>query len=189
VTEKETIYGHTNIPRNLLCDLLKQHSVKFGEFTLRSGKKSDFYVDCRPVILSHYGHDLVSRVLSGYLDPYNCTHIAVLGMGASHMASAVCANSPLSVIHVRDARKDHGTRKLVELPHDFTAGSVVAVVDDVLTTGSSVEKCVTALMAEHSIVPVVCMVLVDRQEGGAEYIASTMKIPVRSVFRRTDFSA
>jgi len=174
--------------RLALLDELKKHSVKFGDFTLRSGKKSDFYVDCRPVVLTPYGLQFAGAVI-GYnvWQKFGTLDTCGTGVGGSYLSAASALSVGGYIIHVRDSKKEHGTKKKVELPANFNDIIEVVVVDDVLTTGSSLAVCLDALK-EANIKAAGCLVLVDREEGGKETIEDTYKIPVKSVFVKSDFN-
>jgi len=168
--------------------LLEKYSVKFGEFTLRSGKKSDFYIDCRPVILSPEGHMDVGFIFASKCwAEFEAAQFVATGVGGSYIASAAALVAQGHIIHVRDSKKEHGTKRKVELPAGFSKGTTnMVVVDDVLTTGSSLAVCLDGL-ADIGLKAAGCLVLVDRQEGGKETIENKYGIPVKSIFRKSEF--
>jgi orotate phosphoribosyltransferase len=173
--------------KELLKKYLEKHSIKHGEFTLRSGKKSNFYVDCRPVILSHIGHVLMSHVIEPHLNNLKCKYIAATGVGGVHIASALCIKSKeFDVLHVRSEKKAHGTMNKIEKPIYFVDTGNIVIVDDVLTTGSSINLCMDSILSEK-LNPVGVVILVDREEGGKEAIENSYNIPVVSVFKKSDF--
>lgn len=164
-----------------LLDLIKKHGVKHGDFTLSSGKHSNLYIDLRPVLLSMEGHVLSAIVLIKELEKLNCTHVACNGVGSTHMAAALCSKYSLSAIQVRDSAKKHGTKSIIELPYDINENSKVVLIDDVLTTGISFCRCINVLGASK-INPLACVVLVDREDGGVEFIDELYGIKVISIF-------
>ena len=180
--------------RSSLRELLLKKSVMRGDFTLASGAKSDLYVDCRLTTLDAQGGVLVGEVLLPVLrDAEKQLGVKVAGIGgltmgadpvalsiavASHRADAA---NPVHAFSVRKAAKDHGRKKLVE--GNFKAGDVVAVVDDVITTGGSTLKAIDQIEAEGGRVAL-AIVLLDREEGGRANIEAR-GVPVFSAFTRT----
>jgi orotate phosphoribosyltransferase len=159
-----------------LLQLLRRKSVRFGDFTLASGAKSDFYVDCRVTtmdavgarLIGELGWDLIRRVATER--GVTVEAVGGLTMGADPVALAVAiasgregAGGPLHAFAVRKAAKSHGLGRLVE--GNFAAGQTVVVVDDVITTGGSTLQAIDAIEKEGGKVAFV-MALVDREEGG-----------------------
>lgn len=178
----------------LLRGLLLKKSVMRGDFTLASGAKSDLYVDCRLTTLDAEGACLVGRVMHALLcEAEKATGVKVQGiggltMGADPVALAAAMYSHLSgegvavsAYSVRKAAKDHGRKKLVE--GNFKEGDVVAVVDDVITTGGSTIKAIEQVEAEGGKVAFV-LVLLDREEGGKANIEAR-GVKVFSAFTRS----
>lgn len=185
----------TAAEREELRSILKSKSVKTGDFTLASGKKSDLYVDCRVTTLDARGAVLAGRVLHGLLKAEAQKRglaISALGgltMGADPIALAVAMASsmagdapPVQAFVVRKQAKEHGRGKCIE--GNFTAGSTVVVVDDVITTGDSTLKAIEAIEAEGGQVAF-ALILVDRQEGGRENIEGR-GYPVVAAFTRKE---
>lgn len=181
--------------REELKALLKLKSVRTGDFTLASGKKSDLYVDCRVTTLDARGAVLVGRVLHDLLQSQvkkGGLSIAALGgltMGADPISLSVAMASslagvvpPVQAFVVRKEPKGHGRGKRIE--GNFAAGDTVVVVDDVITTGDSTLKAIEAIEAEGGKVAF-ALILVDRQEGGRENIESK-GYPVVAAFNRAD---
>lgn len=163
--------------RARLIGLLKRDSLRTGEFTLASGRTSHYYVDGRKVTLSAEG---AATIAAGVLDVLAAEHPEVtavggLTMGADPIVGATLALAPsrsrnnLRGFLVRKEAKGHGTGRLVEGP--LEPGQVVAIVDDVATTGGSSILAVEAVEAMGATVACVIVVL-DRLEGAAEAFAS-----------------
>jgi orotate phosphoribosyltransferase len=113
--------------------------------------------------------------------------IGGLTLGADPIAAAVSYTAflnkkPVNAFVVRKEQKDHGLKKLVE--GDVQAGSRVAIVDDVITTGGSTIKAITAARAEGLEVAQV-IVLVDREEGGKEEIEKYISA-VKPLYTKTE---
>ena len=161
-----------------LLSTLRSKSVFHGDFTLSSGAKSKFYIDCRLTTLDASAAWLVGQLVHRAIRTeekkrglkINC--IGGLTMGADPIAVAtgmVSANegSPLQVFVVRKAPKGHGQTKLIE--GNFKSGDTVVIVDDVVTKGDSTLTAINAVEKEGGKVAFV-VVLVDRQEGGKKAI-------------------
>jgi orotate phosphoribosyltransferase len=157
--------------RERLIELLQRDSLKRGTFTLASGRTSHYYVDGRKVTLSAAGAALIGagvlERLAGYPD---VQAVGGLTMGADPIVGATLALAGLAGrtdirgFLVRKEAKTHGTGRLVEGP--LEAGTTVAIVDDVATTGGSSFQAVDAVQAMGCRVAVVIVVL-DRLEGAA----------------------
>lgn len=173
--------------------LLLKKSVMRGNFTLASGARSDLYVDCRLTTLDAAGACLVGQVLHALLRQAEAeTGVEVkavggLTMGADPVALATAMFSSLAgdetsvhAFSVRKAAKDHGRKKLVE--GNFKEGDVVAVVDDVITTGGSTLKAIEQIEGEGGKVAF-ALVLLDREEGGRANIEAR-GVKVFSAFTR-----
>ncbi len=159
-----------------LTALLAEKSVLFGEFTLASGRRSDFYIDARLSTMSPEGLRLIGEAGRAALEDagWNVDSIGGLTMGADPIACAIAYASaesarPLRAFSVRKEPKVHGTGRRVEGP--FRKGDVVAVIEDVVTTGSSALSAIEVIEQEGGIVAGV-LALLDREEGGREKIES-----------------
>jgi len=180
--------------RPALRDLLLKKSVMRGDFTLASGAKSDLYVDCRLTTLDAQGGVLVGQVLLPVLRQaekdlgVKIAGVGGLTMGADPVALSIAIAShqtdpanPVHAFSVRKEAKQHGRKKLVE--GNFKAGDVVAVVDDVITTGGSTLKAIDQIEAEGGRVAL-ALVLLDREEGGRANIEAR-GVKVYSAFTRS----
>ena len=174
-----------------LLALLKQKSVFHGEFTLASGAKSSYYIDCRLTTFDPLGATLVGQLMHEMVSKeaerrgVQIDAVGGLTMGADPVALATAMaslNSPLQCFAVRKAPKAHGQTKLVE--GNFRKGDTVVVIDDVVTRGESTITAINAVVNEGGKVAFVA-VLVDRQEGGRDKIEA-MGYRVVSLFKRDD---
>lgn len=158
-----------------LIELLREKSVRFGTFTLASGKTSDFYVDARQTTLHARGSLLVAEAVLAQLDD-DVVAVGGLTMGADPIACAVATLStlrgrPIHAFLIRKEAKSHGTGKRVEGLANVPQGSRVAIVEDTTTTGGSLLQAVDAA-AEAGLDVAQCITVVDRCEGAAERIAA-----------------
>jgi len=181
--------------KGALLNLLQTRSVFHGDFTLSSGARSNYYIDCRLTTLDPGGAWLVGQLMHFLIRKeqtarkVNITAVGGLTMGADPVALAVGMYShwtkdasPLQVFSVRKSPKAHGQAKLIE--GNFRKGDTVAVVDDVVTRGESTIAAINAIEKEGGRV-VFAAVLVDRQEGGREKIEA-LGHPVVALFTRSE---
>ena len=186
---------NTDEARAALLALLQRKSVFHGDFTLASGAKSNYYIDCRLTTFDPAGAWLVGQLMHSLIRKEQAARtvpVAAVGgltMGADPVALAVGMYShfakdatPLQVFSVRKAPKAHGQTKLVE--GNFKKGDSVVVIDDVVTRGESTITAINAIRNEGGTVAFVA-VLVDRQEGGREKIEA-MGHRVLALFTKSD---
>ena len=152
--------------------LHQKEVIKFGNFTLASGKSSSYYVDLR--LVPSYPHEF--RMMIKYLENQitkdigleNFESIVSVPTGGLVIASALAIETVKPLIYVRSKPKDYGTSKSVEGKiHD---GMKVVMIDDVATTGGSVVNAIKSLTEVN--VPVKdAYVIVDRMEGADKALA------------------
>lgn len=146
--------------------LLKETgAVKFGEFTLSSGIKSNFYVDCRKVTLHPHGAKLIGKIILDKIKDLEVDAIGGLTLGADPITSAVVTLGNIPGFIVRKKTKEHGTQQKIE--GIIEPGWNVVIVEDVATTGASALQAIEAVEEIGANVVKVISV-VDREEGAAE---------------------
>ena len=153
--------------RTTLLNLLKENAYKKGEFTLSSGEKSEHYVNCKPVTLSCEGNALLSHLMIKHVES-DAAAVGGLTLGADPLVCGVAQKAYYSGKHidaliVRRNPKGHGTKEVIE-GHKPPKGSVVTVLEDVTTTGSSAIKAVNVLRDAGYVVNRV-VTIVDRMES------------------------
>ena len=160
--------------RTALIALLAQRSVKRGQFTLASGKTSEYYIDARLTTMSPEGLSLIGPLGLSTLESagWQVDSVGGLTLGAdpiSYAMSYASASSsrPVRAFTVRKEIKAHGAGKRIEGP--FKEGDHVAVIEDVITTGGSALQAIEAIRNAKGIVSGV-LALVDREEGGRDAI-------------------
>lgn len=186
--------------KKALAKLLLAKSYKEGDFTLASGRKSDWYFDCRITALSAEGSWLIGNLFLS-LFRENCPDIkgvAGMTMGADPLVSAIAfasfqnaaASDPfvLDGLLVRKEAKGHGTNQFVEGLANFRPGDKVAIVDDVITTGGSILKAWRRVL-DAGLKPACMAAIIDREEGGTKTIAETCGMPLVSLFTRRSLLA
>ncbi len=174
--------------RPQLIQLFHERALKFGDFTLASGKKSTYYLDGKQISLHSAGLRLVSEGLLDLLEGVDYAAIGGMSIGADPivggvLTAAAARGRRLDGFLVRKEPKGHGTKKYIEGPVE--PGAKVVVIDDVVTTGgSSLEACDRI---EEFGCEVVCVVgIVDRKEGGAANFAAR-GLNFRSLLTIEDF--
>lgn len=175
--------------RARLRDLLRERAFRFGKFVLTSGKESNYYFDGKQVTLHPEGAYLLARLIIDKIKDDNVQAVGGPTIGADPIVGSLAALAYLEGLNiklfiVRKATKEHGLKKLIEGP-PLTPGERVAIVEDVMTTGSSIMKAIDAVReAGGQVVKVIP--LVDRLEGGTEKIQA-LGIAVDPVFTIRDF--
>lgn len=172
-----------------LARLLLQKSYREGDFVLSSGRRSDYYFDCRVTALHPEGSWLIGTLFNRMLANVDIKGVGGMTLGADPLVSSTTVISyemgrPLAGLLVRKEAKGHGTSQYVEGLGNFAQGDPVAMLEDVVTTGGSLLKaCARVKEAGLSIVAV-CTIL-DRQEGGSE-ILKEAGYELHSLFTREE---
>ncbi len=153
----------------LASELHRIGVLRFGDFVLKDGRHSPFYVDLR-VLIAH--PDVLRRVASAMLErtatvAYDC--IAGIPYAGLPLAVAMSLESGRPLVYPRKEAKSYGTKKLVE--GVFQAGDRALVVDDVITTGGAKLEAIAPLREVGLLVSDV-VVVVDREQSGAESLAA-----------------
>jgi orotate phosphoribosyltransferase len=164
--------------------------IKFGDFTLASGKKSDFYFDGRLVTLDPEGADLTGRIMYEEGKKLGASAVSGISAGADPLISTVghiayLENNRLKMSYVRKQAKEHGTKKEIEGP-PLSPGDNVIIVEDVVTTGGSCLRAAEVVRNTYGSKIAAIIVLLDREEGGREAVEAA-GYKLISIFRRSDF--
>jgi orotate phosphoribosyltransferase len=147
--------------------LYKNNIIRFGNFTLASGKNSSYYVDLR--LIPSYPHQFRKMIKNLQnlivektgLDDFDC--LASVPTGGLVVTSALAIEIVKPLIYVRSKPKEHGTTKSIE--GKISAGMKVMMVDDVMTTGTSVLNGINQLKEAELLVSDL-YVIINRLEGG-----------------------
>lgn len=172
-----------------LAKIIIERSFKYSEdppFTLASGKKSNYYFNCKPTTLDPEGMNLIGEIIFDLLKNDDVTAAGGLTLGADPIANAVSVISfqkgkPIKSFIVRKDVKEHGTKSAVE--GNVSAGEKVIIIDDVITSGASTITAIEQAEKAGLIVDKV-VALIDREEGGRENILRYIK-DIDAVFTRT----
>jgi orotate phosphoribosyltransferase len=188
------VNGMTNA-RNQLLHLLATNSFRLGEFTLSSGIKSDYYIDCRTTTLHALGAELTGRVFLDLFRQQGWQPQALGGltMGADPIVVAAAvisaqAGTPIHGFLVRKSEKAHGMGRRIEGFQE--KGASVVIVDDVCTTGSSTIQAIEAAREfGFDVIGAAC--LVEREEAGGRPATEKAAAPARfiSVFTSSEVKA
>ena len=176
-----------NEKKDSLKKLLLKKAVKFGDFTLVSGQKSNYYINCKMATLDGEGLHLIADLMLDKLEGKSCDAVGGLTLGADPIVGAMIAladmrNRKLGGFIVRKEAKGHGTQNQIEGP--LPTGLKVAIIEDVSTTGASAGKAIEAVSALGCEI-VKVLVVVDRRAGASEKFES-MNIPFDPIFRKEE---
>jgi orotate phosphoribosyltransferase len=163
---------------------LREAAYLEGDFVLRSGKRSAYYLDkyrfeTRPDLLAPLGERIASAVAE--FEP-EAVRLAGPELGAVALATASSLASGLPFLIVRKAAKDYGTSKRLEGVYD--EGDCVCLVEDVVTSGGALLEAVEALR-EAGLTVRTAICVVDREEGGADALARHA-VRLRPIFRASE---
>jgi orotate phosphoribosyltransferase len=174
--------------RKRLAALLMRLSYIEGEVTLTSGRKSDYYFDCKQTALHPEGGYLIGELFLEMLRGSDVSGVGGMTLGADPLVSAVSIVSflkdcPLPAFIIRKKSKGHGTDQYLEGMKNFTPGARVALLEDVVTTGGTLVTAAQRVRDAGFAIAAVLAVL-DREEGGKERLAEA-GLPLRSIFTRS----
>lgn len=173
-----------------LAHLIIERSFQYRDdppFTLASGRRSNFYFNCKPTTLDPKGMNLIGHAIFDMLADTDVTAAGGLTLGADPIANALALISyqrgkPIKSFIVRKDVKGHGTKSAIE--GNVAKGEKVVIIDDVITTGGSTITAIERAREAGLVVDRV-ITLIDREEGGRENIEVHAR-PVESVFTRTE---
>lgn len=161
--------------RSRLAELVKEHALRFGDFTLASGQKSTYFIDGKLVTLQAEGAYCLARCILDMIEGVEVDAVGGMSIGADPIAGAVVAlagarKQPLIAFLVRKEQKDHGTRKQVEGP--LAEEARVVMLEDVVTTGGSTLQAIEAVEREKQAKVIKVIAMVDRLQGARENLAA-----------------
>lgn len=159
----------------MIEELIQKGCIKYGTFKLKSNEISKYYFDMKniisyPSLLKKIGDEIFKKI------DKHCDLLCGVPLGGLPVCSYVSTQYDIPMIMVRDQVKEYGTNKQIE--GNFSKRNNCIIIEDVITTGGSVNKIIDILKDKVNIVGVI--VIMDRQEG---YNCS---VPVKSVITKTD---
>jgi len=176
------------ICRARLAALLYEKSYMEGDFTLSSGRKSDYYFDCRQSSLNPGGAWLIGTIFLHMLQGTNAKAVAGMTLGADPLVTATSLlayhhDLYLPALIVRKQAKEHGAGRQIEGLANVSPGDGVVVLEDVVSTGGSVLKACKAV--EEAGLKVLCVFcILDREEPGGAQAFAEAGYELRSIFTR-----
>jgi orotate phosphoribosyltransferase len=172
------------VERDELGAALREHAYLEGDFVLRSGRRSRYYLDkyrfeTRPDLLGPLG-ELIAQAVREF-EP-EASRLAGPELGAVALATAASLSSGLPFLIVRKEAKEYGTANRLEGVAE--GGELVCLVEDVVTSGGAAVEAIEALReAGLRVRTAVCVV--DREEGGADELARA-GVRLRPLFRASE---
>lgn len=171
----------TTMNRNRIAELIAETSVLHGDFTLRSGRKSTYYLDkylfsTQPEILSGLGALFAQRI------PAETDRLAGAELGGIPLVSSASIATGKPCLFIRNSKKEYGTAK--QLEGRLEAGDKVVLLEDVATTGGQALEA-AEIIRECGGEVLKVIATIDREEGARENFESA-GIPFESIFTRTD---
>lgn len=167
-----------------LGSLIVERALLEGDFVLRSGRRSTWYLDkyrfeTDPELLRPLGERLAEAVAAYEPD---AVRLAGPALGGVALAASTAMASGLPFMIVRDEAKEYGTANRIEGP--FESGELVCLLEDVVTSGGALAEAVSALRDEGLVVRhAVCVV--DREEGGSDALAR-LGVRLVALFRASE---
>ena len=153
--------------------LFKNNIIKFGNFTLSSGKKSSYYIDLRLVpSFPHQFRKMIKNLQKLIIEKIgldNFDSLVSIPTGGLIIGSALAIETVKPLIYVRNKPKDYGTAKSLE--GKILSGMQVMIIDDIATTGTSVLNGIKQLKAEGLLISNAC-VIINRLEGADKILNS-----------------
>lgn len=174
-----------------LIEIVIERSFKYSDnppFTLVSGRKSNYYFNCKPTTLDPEGMNLIGEILFWMLKDSDVTAAGGLTLGADPIANALSVISfqkgkPIKSFIVRKDIKDHGIKNAIE--GNVQSGEKVVIIDDVITTGGSTITAISRAR-EAGLIADMAIVLIDREEENGRQNIEAQGLPVKAVLTRTE---
>ncbi|MEA1985663.1 MAG: orotate phosphoribosyltransferase [Euryarchaeota archaeon] len=162
---------HTSKNRNegLISALMDCGAVRFGDFTLASGKKSKYYIDIKKASSDPATLGLIARQTADIIKNLDVDRVGGVALGGVPLATAVSLKTGLPLFLIRKATKEYGTGG--RFVGDLETGDRIILLEDVTTSGGSVMEAISAIRETDGVVDMVITV-VDREEGAKERLGS-----------------
>jgi orotate phosphoribosyltransferase len=163
--------------RKELVRELKEHGLVLEDVVLSSGARASYFIDAKRVILRPSGFRFLSEQVQHYVRELEATAVGGLTLGADAIACSALIGGSDNVkgFFVRKEPKQHGLQKMIEGP-PLEVGDRCLIVDDVVTSGASTIKAITAIQ-EQGIEICGVLAILDRLAGGADAIRAAAAAP------------
>lgn len=176
--------------RTALFELLKAHSFQRGHFILASGQSSTYYLDCRKTTLHGQGSYLIGKMMHQILENSPVDSVGGMTLGADPIVSSIIYRSaevgnPINGFLVRKEAKSHGGRSQIE--GQIQPWMRVALVEDVVTTGSSTLKAIQAIRKQFPSVQLTQVLAIIDRNAGANEAFSRLGIPFQAIYNVEEF--
>ena len=150
----------------LVDDLISCEAIRFGDFTLTSGKKSSYYIDVKKACSRP---DILAKIIDCFVDKgVDCSKVAGVELGAVPLIVGYSLRTGKPFLIIRKKAKEHGTGRRMEGEVDHLEEEIL-LLEDVVTSGGSVLSAIDVIEEAGGKVTAV-MAVVDREEGGTERI-------------------
>ena len=174
-----------------LREIILEKAFEYADepiFTLANAEKSNFYFNCKPVVLDPEGAEIVSRLVFDRIKDLSVSAVGGLELGAVPISSMITLVSqlkgkPIKGFIVRKKSKDHGIPTKIE--GLLAAGEKVVIVDDVITSGKSTIEAIEAVREVGANVEKV-VILVDREEHDGKQNIQKYCADVEALVTRTE---
>jgi uridine monophosphate synthetase len=145
----------------LILELYTKNCIKFGDFTLKNGTKSTIYIDLKNIISHPYLTNTITNILYNKIKCLKFDRICGVPYGAIPIASLIAFNHNIPLLLIRKETKTYGLKKLIE--GEYNAGDEIILVEDTITTGSSILKFIE-ILNRCKIKVLKIVVICDRRE-------------------------
>lgn len=168
--------------QDLAIALYETGAVKFGNFTLHSGKKSPIYIDLRIVVTYPQLLKKIAKAYATVLSQMEFDVLSAYPYAGLPLGVAVGLEMDLPLIYPRKEMKTYGTGKSIE--GIFEVGQKTVLIEDLITSGKSIAEAFAILKAA-GLNGNQSVVLIDRQQGGIQQLAEENQIAVRAIMTLT----